>query len=109
MPDGIDEIFTIRLLAHPVNAENEVELRRPSHKCYFRAARRRRQGRSPKGRAMRELFRRRALNDADNVMANVDEYGDGTSVEIAVKFHERFATGTQRKTHSHRCANHSSF
>jgi len=21
MPDGIDEIFTIRLLAHPVNAE----------------------------------------------------------------------------------------
>ena len=33
MPDGIDEIFTIRLLAHPVNAENEVEPRRPSHKC----------------------------------------------------------------------------
>ena len=54
MPDGIDEIFTIRLPAHPVNAENEVELRRPSHKCYFRAARRSRQGRSPQGRAQRE-------------------------------------------------------
>ena len=33
MPGDIDEILTIRLLAHLVNAENEVELRRPSHKC----------------------------------------------------------------------------
>ena len=33
---------------------NEVELPRPSHKCYLRAARRRRQGRSPQGRAQRE-------------------------------------------------------
>ena len=54
MPEGTDEIFTIRLLAHPVNAENQDELRRPSHKCDIRAARRRRQGRSPEGRAQRE-------------------------------------------------------
>jgi hypothetical protein len=32
MASGIDEIFTIRLLAYPVNAENEDELRRLSHK-----------------------------------------------------------------------------
>ena len=30
--DGTDEIFTIRLPMRWVNAENEVELRRPSHK-----------------------------------------------------------------------------
>jgi hypothetical protein len=35
MPGGIDEIFTIRLLAHLVNAESQVELRRPSHRCYL--------------------------------------------------------------------------
>jgi hypothetical protein len=26
MPDSIDEIFTVRPLAHPVNVENEIEL-----------------------------------------------------------------------------------
>jgi hypothetical protein len=35
MPGGIDEIFTIRLPAQPVNAENEDELRRPSHRRYL--------------------------------------------------------------------------
>jgi hypothetical protein len=35
MPNGIDETFTIRLPAHPVNAENEVELHRPSHSSYL--------------------------------------------------------------------------
>ena len=42
--DGTDEIFTIRLPAPRVNTENGNELPRPSHKCYLRAARRRRQG-----------------------------------------------------------------
>ena len=49
MPDGIDEIFTIRLPGASGQRGNEVELRRPSHKCYLRTARRRRQGRQPAG------------------------------------------------------------
>jgi hypothetical protein len=36
----------------------EDELRRPSRKCDLRAARRRRQGRSPQGRAQREPSRK---------------------------------------------------
>ena len=52
--NGTDEIFTIRLHAVWVNMENAAygkcgELPRPSHKCYLRAARRRRQG--PEARA----------------------------------------------------------
>jgi len=45
--DGTDEIFTIRLPAPPVNAEMKTSFPWPSHKCDLRAARRRRQGRSP--------------------------------------------------------------
>jgi hypothetical protein len=33
MPDGIDEILTIRLPTHPVNAEMRSGSPRPSHKC----------------------------------------------------------------------------
>jgi hypothetical protein len=33
MPDGIDENFTIRLLAPPVNAEMKPSFPWPSHKC----------------------------------------------------------------------------
>jgi hypothetical protein len=47
--DGTDEILTIRLSAARVNTENGSELSRPSHKCYLRAARKRRQG--PQARA----------------------------------------------------------
>ena len=54
MPNGIDEIFTIRLPAQPVNAESEVELRRPSHKCYSELRAGVVQGRSPQSRAQRE-------------------------------------------------------
>jgi len=47
--DDTDEILTICLSAARVNTENGNELPRPSHKCYLRAARRRRQG--PEARA----------------------------------------------------------
>jgi hypothetical protein len=60
MPNGIDENFTIRLLAPPVNAENEVELRRPTHKCYFRAARRRRKAEA------RRVERSESLDDVEH-------------------------------------------
>jgi hypothetical protein len=43
-PSGTDEIFTIRLSAARVNMEQAHELPRPSHQCYLRVARRRRQG-----------------------------------------------------------------
>ena len=82
--DGTEEIFTIRLSAARVNTENGNELPRPSHKCYLRAARRRRQGRSPQGRAQREPWRGRAQLDADHVMAEATSTETEISVESAV-------------------------
>ncbi len=60
MPDGNDEILTIRLLAHQVNAENGDKLRRPSHKCDFEL-----RGGAVKA-AARRVERSESLDDAEH-------------------------------------------
>jgi hypothetical protein len=99
MPGGIGEIFTIRLLAHPVNAEMRSSFvgRHISATFELRAdvvkAEARRVERS-------ESLRRRALLDADQCDGRRNEYGDRNHRRNRRIFHERSATSTERRTHS---------
>ena len=116
--DGTDEIFTIRLPAPRVNTKNGNELHLPSHKCYLRAARRGRQGRSPQGRAARALTtsstaRRRSCDGGHNRIRKqksalrvqsvrcviCDEYATNSALANVAQITRRFNGGLR---HRHR-------
>ena len=101
LPDQLREFPPIGLVAHTAS--------RPSHKCYLRAARSRRQGRSPKGRAQREPWRCRAQLDADHVMADATEFGNRNQHRSAVRSVCHLRRVRNRQRTRKRRAEHSPF